>query len=148
VEHQTDEGAKMNGPEENRRRGQRTSGLKSTASGMQAAGQAEGGTSSAKGPVVSDLADLNPHDICSPHELIGWVDDVLEKLEAKFGRIEADVMDRLDVLGKRIDSLELSMSGLLDGATTLPIATTTTATSSATATHQQQPAEPSASTTT
>ncbi|KNZ64142.1 hypothetical protein VP01_1061g6 [Puccinia sorghi] len=181
----------MNGVEENRRRGQPTSGLQSTTSTM--AGQAEGGTSSSQGPAIpSDLADLNPHEICSPHELIGWVDDVLEKLEAKFGRIEADVMERrnppsspshqslltkkkkkkknmkltlafivdvcfwdhggvsgypVDVLGKRIDSLELSLSGLLDDAITLPISTPTTATNTATATHQQQqqPAEPSAS---
>ncbi|KAI9617658.1 hypothetical protein H4Q26_012961 [Puccinia striiformis f. sp. tritici PST-130] len=53
--------------------------------------------------------EFNPNDICSPHELIGWVDDVLEKLESKFSRIETDVIERY--------SLELSMSGLLDGAT-------------------------------
>ncbi|EFP88846.2 uncharacterized protein PGTG_14185 [Puccinia graminis f. sp. tritici CRL 75-36-700-3] len=38
--------------------------------------------------------DFNPNDICSPHELIGWVDEVLEKLEAKFSRIETDVIER------------------------------------------------------
>lgn len=67
-------------------------------------------------PLSSSSNEINPNDICSPHELIGWVDDVLEKLETKFSRVETEVLERLDVLGKRIDSLELSMSGLLDGA--------------------------------
>ncbi|KAH9812400.1 hypothetical protein DFH28DRAFT_898674 [Melampsora americana] len=60
--------------------------------------------------------DLDPNQISSPHELIGWVDNVLSKLETKFSRIELDVLDRLDLLGKRIDSLETSMSELMEGA--------------------------------
>jgi hypothetical protein len=72
---------------------------------------------------ASPLPEINTNDICSPHELIGWVrlssfyrfskshflsfllkslspslwfqvDDVLEKLESKFSRIESDVIER------------------------------------------------------
>ncbi|EGF98760.1 uncharacterized protein MELLADRAFT_73508 [Melampsora larici-populina 98AG31] len=60
--------------------------------------------------------EIDPNQISSPLELIGWVDSVLSKLETKFSRIEVDVLDRLDLLGKRIDSLETSMSELMEGA--------------------------------
>ncbi|WAR63096.1 hypothetical protein PtB15_18B178 [Puccinia triticina] len=98
---------------------QTTSALKNSSSAI-ASGSASAAANAAAGGSSNNQdhtgPEFNPNDICSPHELIGWVDDVLEKLEAKFSRIESDVIERLDVLGTRIDSLEMSMSGLLDGA--------------------------------
>ncbi|OAV98413.1 hypothetical protein PTTG_25652 [Puccinia triticina 1-1 BBBD Race 1] len=114
----TDEG-RQNTTNKNFSSPQTTSALKNSSSatasgsGSAAANGAAGGSSNNQDPTGPEF---NPNDICSPHELIGWVDDVLEKLEAKFSRIESDVIERLDVLGTRIDSLEMSMSGLLDGA--------------------------------
>ncbi|MBW0466852.1 hypothetical protein O181_006567 [Austropuccinia psidii MF-1] len=70
------------------------------------------GTSSPNPP-----PEINPNDISSPHELIGWVDNVLGKLEAKFDRIEHEVIERLDVIGKRINSLELSLNNHLFAST-------------------------------
>ncbi|KAG0146316.1 hypothetical protein CROQUDRAFT_92770 [Cronartium quercuum f. sp. fusiforme G11] len=78
------------------------------------AGNGAGASSGSKGLTHDAEVDLN--QISSPHELIGWVDSVLAKLETKFSRLEVDVLDRLDVLGKRIDSLETSMAELMDGA--------------------------------
>ncbi|OAV96798.1 hypothetical protein PTTG_03552 [Puccinia triticina 1-1 BBBD Race 1] len=117
---------------------QTTSALKNSSSAI-ASGSASAAANAAAGGSSNNQdhtgPEFNPNDICSPHELIGWVDDVLEKLEAKFSRIESDVIERsrtrlliashyvdhestktVDVLGTRIDSLEMSMSGLLDGA--------------------------------
>ncbi|KAI8446836.1 hypothetical protein BY996DRAFT_1170405 [Phakopsora pachyrhizi] len=62
--------------------------------------------------------EINPTEISTPQELIGWVDEVINKLESKFDRVEQEVLERLDLLGKRIDSLEGSMSDLLENAAT------------------------------
>ncbi|POV99554.1 hypothetical protein PSTT_13715, partial [Puccinia striiformis] len=108
---------KMNGlNEKNQNSNQKTYSSTQTTSALKNSSSAT--ASGSANPTDDQTApEFNPNDICSPHELIGWVDDVLEKLESKFSRIETDVIERLDILGKRIDSLELSMSGLLDGAT-------------------------------
>ncbi|WAQ93116.1 hypothetical protein PtA15_18A174 [Puccinia triticina] len=81
---------------------QTTSALKNSSSAI-ASGSASAAANAAAGGSSNNQdhtgPEFNPNDICSPHELIGWVDDVLEKLEAKFSRIESDVIERWPLLG-------------------------------------------------
>ncbi|KAK9893903.1 hypothetical protein P389DRAFT_198639 [Cystobasidium minutum MCA 4210] len=64
-----------------------------------------------------DDQDLSKIDISSPHELTAFVDDVLTRLEATFDNMSSQVLERLETISKRIDTVELSISDLMQGNT-------------------------------
>jgi len=80
--------------------------------------------------------DISKLDISSPHELTAFVgaslsschraamaelgnhlqvDEVLARLENTFDTMSSQVLDRLDIISKRIDNIELSISDLVQG---------------------------------
>ncbi|EOR04666.1 hypothetical protein E3P92_01041 [Wallemia ichthyophaga] len=58
-------------------------------------------------------------DISSPHELTAFVEDVLNKLDTKFDTMSGVVLEKMDEMADRVDSLENSIQGLVNSAGTL-----------------------------
>ncbi|GAA5983733.1 hypothetical protein JCM11641_001736 [Rhodosporidiobolus odoratus] len=65
-------------------------------------------------------------DVTSPLELTQFVDNLLNDLESRFDTLSQDVLSRLNSLSTRVDSLETSLSDLMSGADSGPLASSTT----------------------
>jgi len=55
-------------------------------------------------------------DPSNPHELIGWVEKILGKLESNYDEMSSQFLDKLSTLANRVDSLERSIQDLTQGA--------------------------------
>ncbi|EIM22172.1 hypothetical protein WALSEDRAFT_32300 [Wallemia mellicola CBS 633.66] len=58
----------------------------------------------------------NEMDISSPHELTAFVEDVLNKLDTKFDVMSNTVLERMNEMSDRVDSLEASIQELVSSA--------------------------------
>ncbi|EJU04619.1 hypothetical protein DACRYDRAFT_104503 [Dacryopinax primogenitus] len=66
-----------------------------------------------------------PTDISSPHELTAFVESLLTQLETRFDEMSTQVLERMNAMSTRVDSLEVSIQDLISGGLTplLPQAT-------------------------
>ncbi|KAG8930756.1 hypothetical protein FRC03_004459 [Tulasnella sp. 419] len=53
-------------------------------------------------------------DISSPHELTAFVETILSNLETRFDDMSSQVLDKMNQMSTRVDSLELAMQDLLN----------------------------------
>ncbi|CDR87145.1 uncharacterized protein SPSC_00271 [Sporisorium scitamineum] len=77
-------------------------------------------------PAAASKDGLQPPDICSPHQLIDWVDTVLGQLESRFDDMNGQVTARMNEMSSRIDALESSIQDLIHG-TLAPVGSSTDA---------------------
>lgn len=66
---------------------------------------------------VSDAPKSPPRleDISSPHELTAFVESLLGQLEGKFEDMSSQILDKLNQMSVRVDSLETSIQDLING---------------------------------
>ncbi|TIA83399.1 hypothetical protein E3P99_04138 [Wallemia hederae] len=69
---------------------------------------------STKGSATKKSSDNG--DISSPHELTAFVEDVLTKLDTKFDAMSSVVLEKMDEMSDRVDSLEHSIQELVNTA--------------------------------
>ncbi|TIA84418.1 hypothetical protein E3P99_04130 [Wallemia hederae] len=69
---------------------------------------------STKGSATKKSGDKG--DISSPHELTAFVEDVLTKLDTKFDAMSSIVLEKMDEMSDRVDSLEHSIQELVNTA--------------------------------
>jgi len=62
-------------------------------------------------PAVKNIA---PSDISSPHELTAFVETLLEQLEAKFDDVSSQILERMNQMSTRVDSLEASIQDIIN----------------------------------
>ncbi|KLO13072.1 hypothetical protein SCHPADRAFT_874661 [Schizopora paradoxa] len=63
---------------------------------------------------VEPPAKANTSDITSPHELIGFVDNLLENLDSKFDDMTAQFIDRMNQMSTDVDKLEASIQDIIN----------------------------------
>jgi len=89
--------------------------------------------------VASDMAaadEVNEGvpDITSPHELMVFVEDVLGKLETNFDAVSNQVLERLEAISKKIDTVEQNISDLMQGNASLEAGSSETSASASAST--------------
>jgi len=75
-----------------------------------------GGNSAQNG----DSSNTNTSDITSPHELITFVDNLLENIDTKFDDMTAQFIERMNQMSGDVDKLEASIQDIINSDVALP----------------------------
>ncbi|KAH7106221.1 heat shock factor binding protein 1-domain-containing protein [Auriculariales sp. MPI-PUGE-AT-0066] len=68
----------------------------------------------------STVPPTKPEDISSPHELTAFVEMLLGQLETKFDDMSNQLLERMNQMSSRVDSLEASIQDLINADIAVP----------------------------